>query len=751
MKTKLHLLAAGMLLATAGTGLGQAPVITVQPTNLTVCVGTDAHFNVGATGAAPLAYQWQKAPNFLDFTAFPGGTTETLVITNVQLADVADYRVIITNLEGAVTSSYPRLYLAMPPLISASGQPTNWPDGLLGGSVGNRVVATGTQPLTYQWRLNGSSISSQTRFSIVLTNLQTADAGDYDVVVANMCGSVTSRVVKLTVHPPHFESVLQPGWTNQNCYSWAVAWGDYNGDGYQDLFVSNADLSGGGPSRSFLYRNNGLNAGARPFTQMTTNDVGEVAGDVALCYSSAWIDVNNDGLLDLFVARFPLNASSSVAPRLYLNQGNGKLVSVPAGALTARTFGWGGPWGDYDNDGFLDHRQLSILIASGWPTIRTNRLLRGKPDCMFEQVVDSPVVTAQTDNSNSSAWADYNNDGNLDLIDVNPNRLTFFFQNQGNGKFVQLTNAVTPATPPKLNPAWGDYDNDGDLDLLLVGGFGAGSHPSYLFRNDYPNDFVQGFDFGPGGYASWADYDNDGWLDVVIVSGQSISLPNSLFHNNGDGTFTSVNEIVTTAGYWVVGAWGDYDNDGAMDLFVTSARGGNVLFHNLGSSNHWIKFNLKGTASNAAAIGAKVRVRATIRGQTIWQMREIQGAPWPQDDPRPNFGLGDATTAELVRIEWPSGIIQTLTNLAADQILPVVEHQDYGGPPPAFAGAAIVTNGIQLSITEPDANTRYVLEASTNLASWTKLLARTSAGGTTQFTDARATNNTRRFYRLQVP
>lgn len=469
-----------------------------------------------------------------------------------------------------------------------------------------------------------------------------------------------------------FERVLQPGWTNQSCYSWAASWGDYNGDGYPDLHICNTTLSYG-PYVNFVYRNNGANTNAGPFTQMTTNELGEVVGNVAISYGSTWIDANNDGLLDLAVVRAPQNASSGpVASRLYLNQGGGKLVSVPAGAWTLPTFALGGTWGDYDNDGWLDFYELSAWATDpvNWPMIQTNRLFRGKADLRFEEIKNSVISTTKVQLVNNSLWSDYDNDGDVDLVVVNIGEPVSFFQNQGDGDFVGLTNTVTERLDG-YNSAWGDYDNDGDLDLAIVG-----SATSVLYRNNYPDDFTIALDLHEAnGYPTWADYDNDGLLDLLITRGQGSSMRNSLLHNNGDGTFTSVSDAMTTPGRWMCGAWGDYDNDGAMDLLVASSIGANTLFHNLGNSNHWIKFNLKGTVSNGSAIGAKVRVKATIRGQTVWQMREIQSGPasQAQDDMRPNFGLGDATNVELVHIEWPSGNVQELANQVPDRILNVTE------------------------------------------------------------------------------
>jgi hypothetical protein len=121
-------------------------------------------------------------------------------------------------------------------------------------------------------------------------------------------------------------------------------------------------------------------------------------------------------------------------------------------------------------------------------------------------------------------------------------------------------------------------------------------------------------------------------------------------------------------GHFCGSAWGDYDNDGFLDLFVCNgfvrASQNNLLYRNNGNSNAWLNFRLVGTVSNRSAIGAKVRLKATIHGRTFWQMREISGGSGflCQNDMRANFGLGDATNADLVRIEWPSGTVREFQN-----------------------------------------------------------------------------------------
>jgi hypothetical protein len=175
------------------------------------------------------------------------------------------------------------------------------------------------------------------------------------------------------------------------------------------------------------------------------------------------------------------------------------------------------------------------------------------------------------------------------------------------------------------------------------------------------------------------------------------------------------------------------------------------FYRNNGNANDWIAFKLVGTVSNRSGIGAKIRVQATIGGRTIWQMRELCRGNLAQDDLRVHFGLGEAANARVVRIEWPSGIVQELTDVPARQFLTITEHQEYGDPPPRFNSVTPSPAGCQIVIGEPAANARYMLEASPDLVTWTKLLARTSAGGAHEFLDVQAANHARRFYRLVVP
>jgi hypothetical protein len=254
--------------------------------------------------------------------------------------------------------------------------------------------------------------------------------------------------------------------------------------------------------------------------------------------------------------------------------------------------------------------------------------------------------------------------------------------------------------------------------------------------------------------ASWADYDNDGWLDLFIAHTGRASR---LFRNRGDGTLQEVttgSPVNQCQGYGC--AWGDYNRDGFLDLCVANDGAGFLYRNNLlnhGNTNSWLEVQLIGKASNRGGLGATIRARANVGGKELWQMRQIAGQG-VEPALLAHFGLGDATNVTALQIEWPSGIVQELQNVPANQFLTVVESQGYTNTNaiPKFIGAAKVASGMDLTYSEPAIGARYILEASTDLVTWTKLMAKTSTGAAVaQFTDSRSTNYTRRFYRLQVP
>ena len=178
----------------AGASFGQ-PVITTQPQDQTNAVGTTAALWVEATNSAPLAYQWQKfvSPNWSELIS---RTNTALILTNVQASDAADYRIVVTNVAGAVTSTVAHLYVIVPPVITS--QPVDKAVAL-GTAASFSVSVTGTAPLSYQWRQDGVDQAGATTRIFTRSSAQLTNAGGYAVVVTNLAGAVTSRVAQLSV------------------------------------------------------------------------------------------------------------------------------------------------------------------------------------------------------------------------------------------------------------------------------------------------------------------------------------------------------------------------------------------------------------------------------------------------------------------------------------------------------------------------------------------------------------------------
>jgi len=266
--------------------------------------------------------------------------------------------------------------------------------------------------------------------------------------------------------------------------------GDYNNDGFVDLFVPNTTASFGA-SINFLYRNNGDGT----FTHQSADQAGPIASDKDASAFGYWGDVNNDGFLDLLVPSGIASANSRpVSSRLYVNRGSGAFRSADGGDLTKPYYYWGGGGlADYDNDGNLD-----AFICAAWADSghMTNLLFHGRGDGTFSLLTSSVVATDQSENSNDAAWGDFNNDGLPDLIVANNSVQDFFYRNDGHGQFTRMTDSILEAGFKTAHHAWGDYDNDGFLDVAQ--GTADGTR---LFRNTGTGDFVEATNLSaPVGY-----------------------------------------------------------------------------------------------------------------------------------------------------------------------------------------------------------------------------------------------------------
>jgi hypothetical protein len=438
----------------------------------------------------------------------------------------------------------------------------------------------------------------------------------------------------------------------------SVAWGDYDNDGDEDLY-----LTVDGPNH--LFRNDG---GGR-FT-----DVTEAAGvgNQGFSVGTAFGDLDNDGDLDLYVVNF-----SGGLDVLYRNDG----PVGPGGAYqftditrTARTnierSSRGMAFVDYDRDGLLD-----IFVMAIGPNI----LYRNLGDLKFQNVAGS-LGLDQDDQGVGVVAADINDDGWPDLFTGNrSNDLSNLYLNQG-GTFVDVAvEAGITSRGLGMGVAAFDIDNDLDMDLYWT------SWPEVanaLYENRggalFDNVAVASAADDPVGWGiscNVGDVDLDGWQDFFVTNGfSSSSGPNVLFHNLGSGSFADITDAIGGGAFDGRGvAFADFDNDGDLDLVVTADMNeSNRLWRNDSpTGHHWFGLRLQGTRSNASAIGARVVV-TTVEGSYVQEVSGGAGRGSQNSLPL-EFGLGSATVVVELTIRWPSGTVQTRRNVAVDRYLTITE------------------------------------------------------------------------------
>ena len=452
-----------------------------------------------------------------------------------------------------------------------------------------------------------------------------------------------------------------------NYISVGVAWADYDNDGDQDLYFSNGARNT--PFTNYLYQNNGDGT----FTKITTGDIVTYNSISGGC---GWGDFDNDGLLDLYVAQAN-DGLTGLPDKIYQNNGDGTFTDVDAGDLTNTSVATAtGAWADYNNDGFID-MVTSNVGTFGGPT--NHHLFVNNQDSTFSSVSNN--LTSGTSELGGIAWADYDNDGDMDVVMVsgNTSESTVLWTNTGS----DFTSTVLLTGPDAKAASWGDYDNDGDLDLYITAYGDSQTDPdsNYFFINEngtfirVTNDtIVNDTDFSYG--SAWADYDNDGDLDLFVAN-DGDTAKSRLYINDGTGHFTRLrNSNIVDSVFFARGcAWADYDNDGDLDL-VVGRDGPNYLFKNLGNGNNFINVYLTGVNANKAAIGAIVRVKATINGSAVWQMRQVstQTGYGSHNSLRLHFGLGDATIVDSLIVIWPgSGNVDEYTDLVVNAFFELTE------------------------------------------------------------------------------
>ncbi len=457
-----------------------------------------------------------------------------------------------------------------------------------------------------------------------------------------------------------------PSFDNTSVAAFGMSAIDYDLDGLLDVFC--VDLVG--VERLFHNEGNGI-------FKLITIDQGGINGGTTDCGLS-WGDYDNDGDPDLFIG------TQLGENHFFRNNAKMGFSRVIEGSLVTDSLSsFDAVWVDYDNDGWLDIltcnlKSFNINARPG----ASNYFFHNNRDGSFTKIVDD-VVSTDKGNTITGSFADYDNDGDVDLFAPDMGSNNYFYTNNGDGTFSSVSKGeIVEDTTVSLSAAWADYDNDGDLDIFVTNG--VIEQKDMLYRNNGDGTFKRIFDSPPvensasAWNGAWGDIDNDGDEDlyVSVWGGQ-----NYFYINNGDGTFSQNDEssIISDSksSNTSVSVWGDFDNDGDLD-FITAdcASARNLYYENTGNSNHWLRIKLIGTVSNKSAIGAQVRLKTTINGRSVRQMREISasnGFRSISNDFWPHFGLGDAQTIEYLEIRWPSGKVTRQTNVSTDQILTITE------------------------------------------------------------------------------
>lgn len=502
-----------------------------------------------------------------------------------------------------------------------------------------------------------------------------------------------------------------------------TAWGDYDGDGSLDLYVGNVSAPmtatpeeiAASPASNRLYHNEGNGK----FTDVTER---AGVGFRGIGNGVAWADYDNNGTLDLIVTSYDRLV-------LYRNRGDGTFedVSKTAGLDKFRGY-WAGPaWADYDRDGFVDlyvcgyvkykfdpgfvgksSRQYTEMVPftinpSSYPPER-NLLFRNNGNGTFTEVGKKLGVDNLTGRSLSASWADFNNDGWPDIYVANDISDNVFYLNLGNGKFKDISHPAWVADyRGAMGLGIGDWDNDGDLDMFVTHWIaqenalysnllitpGAQAPASKLrFQDIADSEGLGQIALSVIGWgAGFFDYDNDGFLDVLAVNGSTFQkeqdpsqlapMKNFLFWNKGpDEGYFELGEVAGAAfkeAHVGRGAtFGDYDNDGDVDVFIVNHSEAPTLLRNEGGNkNHWLTVRLKCTKSNRSGIGTRVIVE-TEAGR---QLQEIGSQPsyMSQSNLVAHFGLGAAQKVLGLKVVFPSGVTREQSGLEANQIVVITE------------------------------------------------------------------------------
>ena len=558
------------------------------------------------------------------------------------------------------------------------GYPEWSPDGQQILFVSSRNGQTTSHLQLFLMQADGSNIRQLTYNRVGEEDVRPAWSPDGRKIAFNRDNADGSRIyiieVGAAVQSFNFNPVYESNTVLARNSSRGVAWGDYNNDGLPDLLVANTMNNS-----NTLYKN----AADNKFRQQTE---GPAVTSGGWTEGASWVDYDNDNDLDIFYTN-----QFGAPNQLFRNDMDKGFVAVKAGDLTqGKLSATSSCWCDYDLDGDLD---VYVVQRDGKNDILYSNLGNGT----FSKVAETNFPYKGGD-GRSCAWGDTNGDlypelyvGNfLDKTTaVTTKARNFYYMNMGDGSFRFQNNAlITQGTGLTYGVSFVDYDQDNDLDLFVTNI--AKTDHNLLFANDGNGNFsetttaISTAEARSSKGHTWGDFDNDGDLDLFIVNGTegvaAEETNNYIFRNDGANEFELLTNgaISNTPSLSAGTATADFDRDGDLDIYVANWGQNsepNMLYKNDLYGTNWIEIALKGINENSQGIGSKVRLEVVRNGQKKFLIRWLlpNTGYASQNEPILHFGLGNATEISSIEITWPSGKVQRLEEVPANQYLEILE------------------------------------------------------------------------------
>ncbi|MBA2613528.1 MAG: VCBS repeat-containing protein [Bacteroidetes bacterium] len=436
-----------------------------------------------------------------------------------------------------------------------------------------------------------------------------------------------------------------------------AAWIDVDNDDDVDLFAS----------PNFLF----INQGGGVFSQSSQTFLTPLQSFAGCSFA----DIDADGDNDLVIAENP--------SAVFLNDGLGNFSQINSQFTNFSSYpSWACAIGNATNDKYLE---IIFAHAAGFHagTPQTCRYYTSTTSFAPLQKVNF-AFTDTLKPYTVPFWSDFDLDGDMDLFIASgpasgtPNYDVCYKNMKIETGMDSLKRLTAPLFTSQKQDGqcynFIDYDNDKDLDLCLTN---YSSAPTRFYKNNggvYTTISTPFTNTGNNLSNCWGDYDNDGDMDVIISRDNTSTR---LYSNLGNGTFTLLTQNLSVPSSIGGVVNGDFDNDGDLDVFMNGSAGSKGLYRNdtVAGNRKWINIKLTGVNSNISALGAIVRLKATINANPVWQMREVnaQNTFQGQNDLRVHFGLADATVIDSLMVNWPSGLIQTFTILPGNNFYHLTE------------------------------------------------------------------------------